>query len=313
MARLAIAGARARGPRHPGARRGRAARPGGAARRPRTAGDAAGAGGRDRLPVRRRIRPSRRPRSRRCGRISARRIRTLASRALDALVTTGLDHERGPKRRGWRSSTPWPTPAPAPWTALHARLRDDAEPAHPPRRRGRRRASRPDGRRRRADRSARRRSRPRSAGRPAADRRGGAQGGLAALHQLVLALGHSRADRRHRRRARRLDAGAGRGPPRARRPRQPAGAPGPARRAGAHAARAPRRAGAAAEAVGDAACLAPLAAAWTAPAKVRRGPAVAAAFAAIVAREGLTRRHAAVKDVIARWPQAAVELLGPRS
>ena len=65
---------------------------------------------------------------------------------------------------------------------------------------------------------------------------------------------------------------------------------------------------AAAEAVGDAACLAPLAAAWTAgegPTRAR----IAAAFTAIVAREGLTRRHAAIKDVIARWPKAAVELL----
>jgi len=37
------------------------------------------------------------------------------------------------------------------------------------------------------------------------------------------------------------------------------------------------------------------------------------AFSVIVAREGLTRRHAAVKDVIARWPHAAVELLARRS
>ena len=65
---------------------------------------------------------------------------------------------------------------------------------------------------------------------------------------------------------------------------------------------------AAAEGVGDASCLAPLAAAWTAgegPTRAR----VAAAFTAIVTREGLTRRHAAVKDVIARWPHAAIELL----
>ena len=56
----------------------------------------------------------------------------------------------------------------------------------------------------------------------------------------------------------------------------------------------------------------PLAAAWTAgegPTRAR----VSAAFAAIMTRDGLTRRHAAVKDVIARWPKAAVELLGRRS
>jgi hypothetical protein len=64
----------------------------------------------------------------------------------------------------------------------------------------------------------------------------------------------------------------------------------------------------AAEAVGDASCLAPLAAAWTAAEEPTRGR-IAAAFAAIVAREGLTRRHAAVKDALARSPQAAAELL----
>jgi SWI/SNF-related matrix-associated actin-dependent regulator 1 of chromatin subfamily A len=65
---------------------------------------------------------------------------------------------------------------------------------------------------------------------------------------------------------------------------------------------------AAASAIGDAACLAPLAAAWTAAAEPVRGR-VAAAFAAIVAREGLTRRHAAARDIAARWPAAAAVLL----
>jgi len=69
---------------------------------------------------------------------------------------------------------------------------------------------------------------------------------------------------------------------------------------------------AAAEAIGDATCLAPLAAAWTAaegPTRTR----IEAAFTAIVARDGLTRRHTAVKDVLGRWPLAATELLRRRS
>jgi hypothetical protein len=66
---------------------------------------------------------------------------------------------------------------------------------------------------------------------------------------------------------------------------------------------------AAAAAIGDSGCLAPLAAAWTAAGDGPTRRRLAAAFAAIVAREGLTRRHAAVKDVIARFPKAAVPLL----
>jgi len=69
---------------------------------------------------------------------------------------------------------------------------------------------------------------------------------------------------------------------------------------------------AAAAAIGDATCLGPLAAAWTAaegPTRAR----IEAAFAAIVARDRLTRRHAAVKDVLARWPLAATELLRRRT
>jgi hypothetical protein len=140
----------------------------------------------------------------------------------------------------------------------------------------------------------------------------GAQGSLAALHQLVLAIAH-------RERTASTDA-------------ERAGwtvALGAAHHAlavrGSRLARMdlrdalertpPERLGelvAAAEAVGDASCLAPLAAAWTAGEGSTRAR-VAAAFAAIVAREGLSRRHAAIKDVIARWPYAAAELLRRRS
>ena len=136
----------------------------------------------------------------------------------------------------------------------------------------------------------------------------GAQGSLAALHQLVLAIGH-------RERTAATDA-------------ERAGwtlALGAAHHAlaarGSRLGRldlrdalertAPERLGElvdAAAAVGDAACLAPLAAAWTAGEESTR-TRIAAAFAAIVAREGLTRRHAAVKDALARWPHAAAELV----
>lgn len=69
---------------------------------------------------------------------------------------------------------------------------------------------------------------------------------------------------------------------------------------------------AALEEIGDATCLETLAAAYEASS--RSGDAwwrehVAAAFRAIVAREGLTRRHAALKRAIARWPEAAADLL----
>ena len=69
---------------------------------------------------------------------------------------------------------------------------------------------------------------------------------------------------------------------------------------------------AALEDVGDATCLEPLAAAYAASS--RSGDAwwrehVATAFRAIVQREGLTRRHTALKRVIARWPEAAVDLM----
>ena len=68
----------------------------------------------------------------------------------------------------------------------------------------------------------------------------------------------------------------------------------------------------AAAAIGDPACLPPLAAAWTDAGEGPTRPRLAAAMAAIAARHGLTRRHAAVKDVVARWPQAGGELLARR-
>ena len=69
---------------------------------------------------------------------------------------------------------------------------------------------------------------------------------------------------------------------------------------------------AALEEIGDATCLETLAAAYDASS--RSGDAwwrghVAAAFRAIVGREGLTRRHAAVKRTMARWPEAAADLM----
>src|SRR5436190_819397 len=70
---------------------------------------------------------------------------------------------------------------------------------------------------------------------------------------------------------------------------------------------------AALEEIGDATCLEPLAAAYDASS--RSGDAwwrehVATAFRAIVSREGLTRRHTAVKRAMARWPDAAADLMG---
>ena len=70
---------------------------------------------------------------------------------------------------------------------------------------------------------------------------------------------------------------------------------------------------AALEEIGDVTCLEPLAAAYDASS--RSGDAwwrehLAAAFRAIVRREGLTRRHAAVKRALARWPDATADLMG---
>ena len=69
---------------------------------------------------------------------------------------------------------------------------------------------------------------------------------------------------------------------------------------------------AALEEIGDATCLESLAAAYDASS--RSGDAwwrqhVAAAFRAIVQREGLTRRHAAVKRTMSRWPDATADLM----
>jgi hypothetical protein len=69
---------------------------------------------------------------------------------------------------------------------------------------------------------------------------------------------------------------------------------------------------AAIEEIGDATCLETLAAAYEASS--RSGDAwwrehVATAFRAIVVREGLTRRHAAVKRMMTRWPEAAADLM----
>lgn len=70
---------------------------------------------------------------------------------------------------------------------------------------------------------------------------------------------------------------------------------------------------AAIEDIGDATCLDTLAAAYDESS--RSGDTwwrqhLASAFRAIVQREGLTRRHAALKRVLARWPDAAADLLG---
>ena len=70
---------------------------------------------------------------------------------------------------------------------------------------------------------------------------------------------------------------------------------------------------AAIEEIGDATCLDTLAAAYDASS--RSGDTwwrehLASAFRAIVQREGLTRRHTALKRVLARWPDATAELMG---
>ncbi|HET7694663.1 MAG TPA: hypothetical protein VFK57_03075 [Vicinamibacterales bacterium] len=70
---------------------------------------------------------------------------------------------------------------------------------------------------------------------------------------------------------------------------------------------------AALEEIGDASCLEPLAAAYDASSRSSDTwwrEHVAAAFRAIMQREGLTRRHAAVKRTMSRWPDAAADLLG---
>ena len=69
---------------------------------------------------------------------------------------------------------------------------------------------------------------------------------------------------------------------------------------------------AAAEVVGDAHLLEPLARAWTAGGGAEVHRRIERAFAAILTRERLTRRHAAVKVVIELWPDAAATLVPRR-
>jgi hypothetical protein len=70
---------------------------------------------------------------------------------------------------------------------------------------------------------------------------------------------------------------------------------------------------AAMEEIGDASCLETLAAAYEESS--RSGDTwlrehLASAFRAIVYREGLTRRHTAIKRALARWPDATADLIG---
>ena len=70
---------------------------------------------------------------------------------------------------------------------------------------------------------------------------------------------------------------------------------------------------AAMEEIGDATCLDTIAAAYDESS--RSGDTwwrehLASAFRAIVQREGLTRRHASLKRVLARWPDATADLMG---
>jgi hypothetical protein len=71
---------------------------------------------------------------------------------------------------------------------------------------------------------------------------------------------------------------------------------------------------AAIEEIGDASCVETLAAAYDASS--RSGDTwwrehLASAFRAIVQREGLTRRHAAIKRALSRWPEATSQLMRP--
>ena len=69
---------------------------------------------------------------------------------------------------------------------------------------------------------------------------------------------------------------------------------------------------AALEEIGDVTCLEPLAAAYDASSRSSDTwwrEHVATAFRAIVQREGLTRRHAAIKRTMARWPEATADLM----
>lgn len=64
-------------------------------------------------------------------------------------------------------------------------------------------------------------------------------------------------------------------------------------------------------AVGDASCLEPIAAAHTRSSDERWRQQLAGAFHAIVKRERLSRRHAVLKRIETRWPDAARELSTP--
>jgi hypothetical protein len=69
---------------------------------------------------------------------------------------------------------------------------------------------------------------------------------------------------------------------------------------------------AALEEIGDATCLEPLAAAYDGSSRSSDTwwrEHVATAFRSIVQREGLTRRHAALKRIMSRWPDAAADLM----
>jgi hypothetical protein len=234
----------------------------------------------------------------------------LAGRALDALVTTSLDAGRAEAARLAAIDAVADAGGSA-VAAVRARLRDD------PNERIRRAVASDAGPAGTAGAAQQMEALAADPGRdPLAVQRligeAGAQGSLAALHQLVLAIAH-------RERTASSDAEragwtvalgaahhalAGRGSRLARMDLRDALERTPPERLGELVA--------AAEAVGDASCLAPLAAAWSAGEGSTRAR-VAAAFAAIVAREGLSRRHAAIKDVIARWPYAAAELLRHKS
>ncbi len=233
----------------------------------------------------------------------------LASRALDALVTTSRDVDRAEAARLAAIDAVADAGGASAMAAVQERLRDDPNPRI---RRAVADAAGPAG----LSGGAQIEAVAADPGRdPLAVQRligeAGAHGGLAALHQLVLALAH-------RERTATTDADragwtlalgaahhalAARGSRLARLDLRDALERTPPERLGELVA--------AAELVGDASCLGPLAAAWAAGEEPTRAR-VAAAFAAIVARDSLTRRHAAVKDVIARWPQAAAELLPRR-
>jgi hypothetical protein len=70
---------------------------------------------------------------------------------------------------------------------------------------------------------------------------------------------------------------------------------------------------AAIEEIGDASCVETLAAAYDASSRsvdTWWREHLASAFRAIVQREALTRRHAAIKRALARWPEATADLMG---